>query len=290
MEVVQSNSNTKAYAARASSFKSFTEELDKNYPYDDKNPRALVNLLVPTLKKLYDANEVQMYIAKGEDELEKLGKFDVTIKRLRLALWNHYNIAHDKMQWREGNSQELLISGEKICLGVCNPIIWHKRVSSDPIALAYIFTCPVSYEVVVQEALSESMNRMRDILKFPLYENKFNKEGELVCRNGVPVEVPNIKAAEIMLKVAAFLDLRVNGAIPKIIRQDVRSVNLHQHNSSANEKVINHDDLGNALLAMDEIDKQLDNLRNQTESLIRYPSFTKKEMETILVESDNGHS
>jgi hypothetical protein len=292
MDLVKTRSNTQEYANKVSNFQSFTDVIAERYPYDDQNPRALVNLMSVTLKKLYDSNEVQTYIAKGEEELEKLCDPDVTIKRVRLSLWNWYSTIHDRMQWRDNDTSDNLISAERICLGVCNPIIWYKRIQTDPIVLAYIFTCPASYEVMVQEALSESMNRLRDILKFPLYDQKYNKEGELICRNGMPVEKPNIKAAELMLKVAAFLDLRVNGAIPKVIKQDVRSVSVHQHNNvgGASNDFINHTDLGNTLLNMEEIDTQLDKLRKQTEDLIRYPSFTNKEKDTILVDSDNGRS
>jgi hypothetical protein len=295
MEVLKAEASphaTKEYIEKVSKFKSFTAELDKTYPYDEKNPRALLNMLSPALKRYYENYEVQMYLAKGEQELERILQPDVTVKRIRISLWHWYSTLHDKMQWRSCDPSDRLISHERICLGVCNPVIWDKNIRDNSLALAYIFTCPVSYEIMVQEALSESMNRLREILAFPLYEERFTRNGEVILKNGVPAVRPNLKAAEIMLKVAAFLDLRVNGAIPKLIQQDVRSINLHQHNAAAaaaNTNIVNHQDLGNTLMSIEDIDSQIDNLRKQTEALIRYPSFTKLESENILVDT-HGHS
>jgi hypothetical protein len=72
------------------------------------------------------------------------------------------------------------------------PMMWAHNSAM----LAYILCPPVSYDVFLEEALSFGMTRIREILNLPLHD----ENGKV-----------NAKVGELILKAAAFLDLRTHG-------------------------------------------------------------------------------
>lgn len=128
-----------------------------------------------------------------------------TENRLRIAFWMEYDRA-------------IMASDAKMYMprvhgGVCSSEYFYQVVIRKPEKVAWMLCPPASYTKAMEEALTFGIEKLRDILEFPLY----NKKGE-----------PDTKVGELILKAVEKLDIRQKGAII----QRVQTMNLHKHVSA----------------------------------------------------------
>lgn len=96
--------------------------------------------------------------------------------------------------------------------GVCAPSYFYMYLLRDRSFVAYMLTPPGEYTTIMEEGLNYGLKKMRDILDFPLYDDK---------------GYPNTKVADAILKVVAFLDNRLHGQAVQRIEQKVEAKNLN---------------------------------------------------------------
>jgi hypothetical protein len=216
---------------------------------------------------------VQSYLKVGEEEIIRLLQPDLTMKRIRSSLWNTYNKYSEYVMNRGfKKNQNEAITQDSICSGVCYPKYFSENILHNDLALAYIFTPPVSYEVMLEESLQLGYERIRKILEFPIYD-----EGG----------APNTKVADIILKTVALLDLRFRGSVPQNINQRTVSVNVNKNTNTVNvSRETTTDQLDDALMSIEDLDQRINSIRLETKELLNAPSFTISEKNYIMIGSD----
>lgn len=244
--------------------------LEFKNPFDLDNKFSLINLLPDRMKILYDHPNVQRYMLEGEFKLEEMLKPDTTLRRLRLNMWHLYTQVQEYTAFKGPMAKPYQFGMEKVCMGVCFPKYFYQVVLPDELSMAYMFTPPTDYEVILRESLDLGMKRMREILQFPLYAQRYSKEG-----NPLGAPRPDTKVADLILKTVALLDLRLNGAIPKTIHQTVHSKNV---NYNVNEDIAIREEL----MTLENIDKKIDQIRMQTKDLLDHPEYNGFEQKFIL--------
>lgn len=252
--------------------KSIAQILEFKNPFDVENKFALINLLPDRMKLTYDNHNVQTYMLEGEAKIEEMLQPSTTLRRLRLNMWHLYAQIQDYTAFKGVQAKPYQFGMEKVCMGVCFPKYFYENVLPDELSMAYMFTPPTDYEVILRESLDLGMKRMREILQFPLYAQRYSKEG-------VPLGKPrpDTKVADLILKTVALIDLRLNGAVPKTIHQTVHSKNV---NFNMNEDIAIREEL----MTLDNIDKKIDAIRQQTQELIEKPEYNGYEKKFIYNE------
>jgi hypothetical protein len=177
---------------------------------DLANPRSVISLTseIPTfqaaLKELL--TECPDYLEMELPELQRMVDPTFTLSRLRLSFWNEYENAIQ-------HNRKMKIS--KIIAGVCTETLFKKKVLPDHKKLAYLLSPPKDYMLTVKEALDAGLDNLRAIVTAKVLDEK----GQL-----------NAKAADVVLKAIALLDMRVKGAI--VQRIDQRNLNVNVSNPS----------------------------------------------------------
>ncbi len=144
------------------------------------------------------------FIDKTPEELEAAFNYDTLVRKIRVAFWVEYEYAVSKLH-------RLKMSSVARRVGMAPKHL--ERVFKVHENLAYI-TLPIeSYDNFLDEALSHGLKRVREeLLNIPI--KYIDKHGN---------EAYNVKAAELLLRTVAFLDLRKHGA-PK---QKIENVNIN---------------------------------------------------------------
>jgi hypothetical protein len=257
-----------------------TSDLVERYNlFDANSPYALINMLSDTLKLKFNSQSVQEYIKLGEEEIEKRLVPGTTLRRLRTNFWNTYCTLQDLTLRKEikrvmcSHSIYKSMSYQRICAGVCHPSFFTDKVMYNDLALAYIFSPPVDYSIMVQENLDLGFRRLKEILSFPVYKNKYDKDGNVTLE-------PDTAVAEIILKTIAMLDLRVNGPVPKVIHQKVESknTNLNYNTASADDLDI---EIDSGVMELENLDRRIEKIRQETFTMLNDPRYTVKEREYI---------
>lgn len=188
--------------------------------YDRENPRALINVAPDVVKAGLEHSSVRLYMKKDEESLKKIVKPTPTLNRLRQRFWLEFDLSQDqKRDMIETN----------IWMGICSLDLYLNYMEKYKYQAWILMPLP-KYEDIIEEALTAGLNRIREIFEFPLYEKKSFKQGnESVIR-----EVPNYKAADLMLKTVKMLDDRAKGGVVQKIESRVtqENRNLHLHAST----------------------------------------------------------
>lgn len=171
--------------------------LDTPGAFESENPRSLINIAPTGLREMIADLPIN-YLTLSERSLYNLAKPDPMLNRLRIAFWKEFENAQasvSDMNW------------VGITKMIQRPSIMIRKLLEDQHKLAWVLCPPVSYDVFLQEALSHGMDRIREILDLPLR----NDEGKV-----------DAKVAELILKAAAFLDLRRHGGfVQKSVNMDI---------------------------------------------------------------------
>jgi hypothetical protein len=189
------------------------------------NPRSLLNIAPKGVADLMSRLD-RKWFEISERRLKEMVPDDPTLNRLRIAFWKEYDAAQSQMRGMMWSNISRLMQARPVAFSM----YFHKQE-----ILAYILCPPVSYDAFLEEALSHGMSRIREILDLPLRD----EDGKV-----------NAKVGELILKAAAFLDLRTHGGfLQKSQHVDV-GITLGSVQKLAKE------------LSMDEIDKKIKELES----------------------------
>ena len=165
------------------------EELGPDYViFDSSNPRSLINLVPEAMQKVMEGlDDKQRYLT--EVQLRNYANADTTLAQLRIAFWFEYNNAQ---------KAERVMNIKNVYRGVTSHDYWHEVILKDPRKIAYIIVPPKDYLVAMTELLDMSLDKMREIIKAPLYDSRGRFDS---------------KTADKVIKVAQAIEARVKGAV-----------------------------------------------------------------------------
>lgn len=208
--------------------------------WDEANPRSLVSIL-PDLyaTKLKDMKfEHPDYFGLEERDLAKLIREkkslrpSPTVNRIRLKVWQEYDNAQ---------MNQTKMDSKKFYAGICDMETFDGIIRYAH-NLAWIFCPPANYMTMMEEGLLFGIERLRDILE-------------------LPVEMPggqiNSRLAELQAKIVMMFDERVKGAVPKHLKIDQETKNLHLHATEKGVKTKLEE------LSEQELQRTLENLRKR---------------------------
>lgn len=199
--------------------------LDSPGIIDPENPRSLINIAPKGVADLMGRLD-KKYYAMSEKQLKTLLSDDPTLNRLRISFWKEYDAAQSQMRDMLWSNISRLMQARPISFSA----YFHR-----PEILAYILCPPASYDAFLEEALSHGMSRIREILDLPLRD----ENGRV-----------NAKVGELILKAAAFLDLRTHGGfLQKSVHAEV-GLGLNSIKKLADQ------------LSIEEIDKKIKELES----------------------------
>lgn len=183
---------------------------------DTLNPRSVVSLTsdIPSfqlaLKKLL--TEKPELLDLDYQEISQKANPTFTLCRLRLSFWNEYENAIQ-------NNRKMHIA--KVMAGVCTENVFRKKVLADHIKLAFLLSPPKDYVITIKESLDAGLDNLRAIVSAKV----LNEDGTL-----------DTKAADVVLKAIALLDMRVKGAVVQRIDQRSLNVNVNRDVTPASDK------------------------------------------------------
>jgi len=187
------------------------------------NPRSLMNIAPQGVSELLEKMDPKL-LQLSERELKLRVPEDPQLNRLRIAFWKEYDNAQSQMRGMLWNNISRFLQ--------LRPVSYTKYFHN-PQTMAYILCPPASYDVFLEESLSHGMTRIREILDLPLRD----EDGKV-----------NPKVGELILKAAAFLDLRAHGGfLQKSVHAEV-GMSVGGMKKLANE------------LSLEEIDKKIKEL------------------------------
>jgi len=160
--------------------------LDTNGILDESNPRSLLSIAPRGVADLIGKLPPE-WLKRPESVLVRMVQVEPQLNRLRIAFWKEYDHAQSQMRGMLWANISRLVQRPSVSIAD----YFHNHAT-----LAYILCPPASYDVFLEEALSHGMGRIREILDLPLTD----ENGRV-----------NAKVGELILKAAAFLDLRTHG-------------------------------------------------------------------------------
>lgn len=183
--------------------------------WDERNPRAIVNIVPPKISELLRAaylKEPGLFgLGERETKLQLRTREEsptVSDNRIRLNFWLEYESAQHHLK---------PMTVAAIIRGLCSTGYLEKYLTN-PGHVAWMLTPPASYEVVVEEALQYGMEKMRDVL-----------EMDEMLPNGQP----NLKLIEIKAKIVTMLDVRLKGLPTQRVEQRSLTYNLNEASRDA---------------------------------------------------------
>lgn len=226
---------------------------EKSFPidlWDTDNPRSVVNLIPETVaNKLRAAVTAKPDLFSMDERALRLAvRPTPNDNRLRLAFWNEYNRA------QETGTPMRMVS---VYAGIVTQQFWDNHYLVEPRNIAWLITPPAHYLVMVEEALSHGIERMRDILDLPVVD-AFGKV--------------NVKLGELQAKIVAMLDQRVKGAVI----QKQMNLNVNTSDKAAGAAL--------ALDSMEEIQRRL----KEIEKRERQRGFVRVEDDKGVIDVSPG--
>jgi hypothetical protein len=179
--------------------------------HDAENPKALVNVVRPEIREKISRVPADLF-SLTEEELERRspkGQFTWVDRRLRVSWWQEYT--------RATENHPRMMKMTEVVDGICSRNYFYDHVLADKVRLAFILTPPSNYTVATEEALLRAVDRVREILDFPLYD----EQGR-----------PQPKNAEVVIKAFMLLDQRVKGAVIQRIEQKNLNLNVGKQAST----------------------------------------------------------
>jgi len=204
--------------------------------FDEDNPLSVGSIMPTNLKnriKLVVHDNPELFLLDETGLYEALTKRDAcptaTDNRLRLSFWGEYESACT-------TGRHMNISN--VCAGTISTSYFVQRYVTTPEKLAWLLMPPVKYDVLVTEALSHGLMRLREMLDMPIHET--DKHGNIKI---------SPKLLEMKLKIVAMLDMRMKGAFVE------RKINVNVQRSVKEE--VNR-------INMEELDAQLEKLEDKS--------------------------
>lgn len=175
-----------------------SDGLDGWRPFDDNDPRSLINIVPKEIKKVVE-QVPREWLVMTETELQNFVDVDPLVNRIRLSFWAEYERAQIAVE-------RMSINRISQMLGVPSKLVIVHLSHTD--RMAWVLSPPGSYEMYLEEAVSRGLQRLReDIL-------------EMDIKDPITHQI-DVKRAELLLKAIAFVDMRKNGGIVQ------KQLNLH---------------------------------------------------------------
>lgn len=204
------------------------EELGPDYVlYDQSNPRALINLVPNSLREVMNTLD-DRYRYMTESELKRKCDAEVREARLRISFWIEYNAAQ-----KTGRMMNIA----NVVRGNTSMDYWENVVLKDSAKVAFIITPPKDYLVAMHELLDLGLEKLREIIKAPL----FDKRGAF-----------DSKAADKVIKAVHTIESRLKGAVVQ------KTVNL---NADVNAGEIGVDPVNINTANLEELEAQVARVR-----------------------------
>ena len=165
-----------------------TRMFQEGGPYDKESPTSLYNIMPREARATFDNMEVAMLLM-DEAHLEKRIKPTPYLNQVRTAFWKEYDAA-------QSTQTKMTIKGIQKHIGTYSPSVLLREYLMAPATLSWILIPPTHYDSLVDEALDRGLRRIQQIIDMPMEK----PDGTL-----------DHKAAELIMKAVAFLDLRKNG-------------------------------------------------------------------------------
>jgi hypothetical protein len=193
-----------------------------------------------------------------EPGLRKLITPTATDNQLRISFWLEY----DRVQRELASKMEMTA----ILRGVITEDYFYTTYSKDLKRIAWVLIPPKSYTVKLTEMLELGLERLRDILVMDPNEKGGKK---------------NTKLMELQLKIAAMMDMRLNGAIAQKLQVEQKNTNLTYQLRGTAQEIQNLVETRN----MEDIDKKLEALRKKDLMLSKgvHPDQKEIEVESTVV-------
>jgi hypothetical protein len=207
--------------------------------FDEKNPRSVINIVPNKIKLALRNANVQRLLEHDESKLRSIVNPTAVVNRLRMNFWYNYEQAQTR-----ANPE---IFYPDLFVGVC-PRDTFEILLREPAAVAWILTPPTDYVTSMEEALEQGVSRIREILSFPLYKSN---------------NLPDYKAAEIVLKTVALLDARVKGALTQRIEIQQQSLNYNINDERPKRDINDIKELDKQLMSIQQEVKQLNHASPQ---------------------------
>lgn len=172
---------------------------------DTDNPRSVLNL-IKNCARIHEAIlrvmiEEPDLLSLDEGSLHKLVSPTIGMQRIRFSFWAEY----ENCVSRGRPMKQAQIIG-----GILTEQNFKDRFLADNKKVAYMLCPPTNYVVQVKEALQAGFETVRQIVSAKVVD----EDGYLIPR-----------AADVVLKAVALLDIRVKGAI--VQRIDQRTLNMN---------------------------------------------------------------
>ena len=221
---------------------------------DQNDPFSIINLVDEDTKDAIASLDPEL-LEKDEIELKETYKPNLGAQRFRIAFWEEYD-----RSVKDGDG----INIKKALAGTMTRAVFKKKVLKNHGVLAFVLTPPQDYSVAMKEALDMGMNTLRRILG----ANVVDDNGNL-----------NHKAAEVVLKAYALVDLRVKGAVIQKIQQQSLNMNVNKTQVSVTSESTEMP------LTLEEIEKELLELKGKGSEEVKPPVITQKS-EGEIVDAD----
>jgi hypothetical protein len=172
-------------------------------PFDRADPRSLISIMPREARATLEETPVA-WLLMGEPELRGMVKPDTVLAAIRTAFWLEYDEA-------QASQTKMTIKGVQARMATQAPSLLIRDAFASTKKLAWVLHPPLIYDALVEESLRAGMGRVQEILALPLYDS----DGKL-----------DHKAAELILKATAFLDVRKNGMPSQRIDTTMKSVQV----------------------------------------------------------------
>jgi hypothetical protein len=257
--------------------------------FDENSNKSIISKLDPETRERVKSPGVQRVLEMSDEEVDRQLRPSLVMKRLRTSWWLEYDrIAHQIYNYRCPNpKREYGFKIDRAIEGICTEEYFREKVLSSDVALGYIMRPPADYIVCINEALQHGVQKLREILDFPLWKKKVNNKGVTVrTPEGEDVYEPDHRTADIILKAFAMIDLRAKGAIAQKLNIEGMMVqkNMNVNIEAGISKVtthINHENLEKKILSIDNIDARLQELSAETRSILEDPMLMSNEVNFI---------
>ena len=245
---------------------------------DEENRHALINLVPFEFKEKIKRIPIE-YFELSEKDLSKISKPDDTMNRLKLRFWDEWQIAIL-------SGLETDISIQAVYYGVCTEEYFYRNVFDNLKGLAWVITPPADYVVTMRDVLKTGIERLKDIITLPLYEEKYVKEGREYLRdedgNYLVERKINKGVITEIRQIVSMLSDRVHGAI--VQRLDVNQKSMHMELSGETQRLLENPGDPSPTESSDELSSIDDQLKKITAVLDG--TVAKNEEEVIDAEPD----
>lgn len=204
--------------------------------WEEGNPTSIINLVSDRLRELMRQLPPAL-LAMDENEIRRKLDPSWIQEQMRLAFWDEYFLTID-------NNERKMRVQAIYCQSTTRETFYTQI--ENPLFLAFLTKPPAGYVLKMRALLDMAMERMREVLKYPLED----VNGKL-----------NVKLVAEIIKIATLADNRIKGAVTQKIEIDSTQKNLNVNVNQNYEVPKTHQDLEKELR---DLEKEILSLKAPT--------------------------